>query len=648
MPIDPNEGRPIPGRDSAHPETVMRPRLTILSLLLCLAPIAGSGCAVHQPRGQGEYQRIREPRTGAIYHLYLPVDYVRNKGRHPNYPKVKRWPLVMTFHGMKPYDNAIPQEREWEQEADIYGYIVCAPELRTCDSFMEYPLTKEHSYVKKDHERVLAIMDHVFVKTMADRKRVLSTSWSCGGYLAHFFPNRHPDRFSCIATRLSNFSAKLMRENTSPAYKRTPVAIFIGDGDFPACKNESEQAVAWYRARGFKVRGKMIDSMGHRRIPQTAAAFFAEQLGIQPLHPLDASKTVAKVHMTDFHPSPKLLAAMSPPSIVETALARRGKSKTKIRPPPRAPEPSITKRSAFTYVSTNAGRGYPFGQEPYYNPNPHSQSNSARNADGSKSPPTGANTTRIASAQSRKKGNWLDPVSPPGTIGRSLPNRKTKAPPSRKARENLRRNAKKTAPKKVRTRKKTRPSPETNQTVQRGAESAAGKRTNDSVARNHRLARKTKSRPFAPKDAGSRRYDLWNGKKTRGREGTGRRVASTAETTLTPRSLNRSSFEPAVSRRQPTRRARRVSIALDGPAIGTAPYYLSYKVNLPGDVIKGADFLWKDNGVWIGDEPQGRKILDAPGLHRVSVLMVTKKNEEYRGMATVQVLDADPSASRGH
>jgi len=312
----------------------MRPRLTILSLLLCLAPIAGSGCAVHQPRGQGEYQRIREPRTGAIYHLYLPVDYVRNKGRHPNYPKVKRWPLVMTFHGMKPYDNAIPQEREWEQEADIYGYIVCAPELRTCDSFMEYPLTKEHSYVKKDHERVLAIMDHVFVKTMADRKRVLSTSWSCGGYLAHFFPNRHPDRFSCIATRLSNFSAKLMRENTSPAYKRTPVAIFIGDGDFPACKNESEQAVAWYRARGFKVRGKMIDSMGHRRIPQTAAAFFAEQLGIQPLHPLDASKTVAKVHMTDFHPSPKLLAAMSPPSIVETALARRGKSKTKIRPPP--------------------------------------------------------------------------------------------------------------------------------------------------------------------------------------------------------------------------------------------------------------------------------------------------------------------------
>ncbi|MFQ5411771.1 MAG: hypothetical protein ACE5EC_05720, partial [Phycisphaerae bacterium] len=291
----------------------MRLRVPVFCLAMCLASIVGSGCAVHQPRGQGEYHRIKEPRTGAFYHLYLPVDYVRNKGRHPNHPKVKRWPLVMTFHGMKPYDNALSQEREWEQEADIYGYIVCAPELRTCDSFMEYPLTREHSYVKKDCERVLAIMNHVFVMTRADRKHVLSTSWSCGGYLAHYFPNRYPEKFSCIATRLSNFSSKLMMEQTVSRYNdRVPVAIFIGDGDFPACKKESEQAVAWYKARGFQVRGKMIDRMGHERIPQTAAAFFAEHMGIQPLHPLDASKTVAKVRMTDYQPTPKLLAALSP------------------------------------------------------------------------------------------------------------------------------------------------------------------------------------------------------------------------------------------------------------------------------------------------------------------------------------------------
>ncbi|MCA9256708.1 MAG: hypothetical protein KDA33_13760, partial [Phycisphaerales bacterium] len=187
----------------------------LLFVVLGIAMLSlSTGCAVPQPRGQGQYKRVKEPRTGAIYHLYLPVDYVKNDGKHPNSPEVRKWPLVMTFHGMKPYDNARPQEREWENEADIYGYVVCAPELRTSDSFMEYPLTKEWGYVRTDRENVIAIMDDVFATTMADPQHVLSTSWSCGGYLAHYFPNRFPHRFSCIATRLSNFSAELLREET--------------------------------------------------------------------------------------------------------------------------------------------------------------------------------------------------------------------------------------------------------------------------------------------------------------------------------------------------------------------------------------------------------------------------------------------------
>ena len=127
-------------------------RLRTISLIIStyLGLAVFSGCIVSQPRGDGLYARVTEPLTGAAYHLYLPVDYVRNNGRHPDYPRVQRWPLVMTFHGMKPYDDAQPQEREWEKEADFYGYVVCAPELRSSDSFMEYPLTKEHSYVLKD------------------------------------------------------------------------------------------------------------------------------------------------------------------------------------------------------------------------------------------------------------------------------------------------------------------------------------------------------------------------------------------------------------------------------------------------------------------------------------------------------------------
>jgi dienelactone hydrolase len=225
---------------------------------------------------------------------------------------------------MKPYDNALPQEREWEEQADIYGYIICAPELHTSDSFMEFPLTKEHGYVLADKRNVLAIMDHIFATTEADPEKVLLTSWSCGGYLVHYLANRYPDRFACIATRLSNFSAKLMMEDNVPLYRdRVPVAIFIGDGDFAACKSESQDAVAWYTARGFRiVDGKMIDRMGHWRIPQTAAAFFADQMGIEPLHPDGAAKTVAAVIMTDYSPPEQLVAKFSPDSRTASAASQ--------------------------------------------------------------------------------------------------------------------------------------------------------------------------------------------------------------------------------------------------------------------------------------------------------------------------------------
>lgn len=286
---------------------------TVLSVTIVALSAFGPGCAVPQPRGEGLYRRVEEPTTRAVYHLYLPAQYLRTNGAHPDGPTVK-WPLVVTFHGMKPYDNALPQEREWEQEADTYGYIICAPELATSDSFMEYPLTREHEYVLRDRRIVLAVMDHVFSTTQADHRRVLATSWSCGGYMAHYIPNRHPEYFTCIATRLSNFSAALMSDDTVASYRdRVPVAVFIGQGDLPACRRESEEAVAWYQSRGFRlVRGKLRDDMGHRRIPQTAAAFFAEQQGIRPLRPLNAARTVAAVRMIDYTPDKPLLERMSP------------------------------------------------------------------------------------------------------------------------------------------------------------------------------------------------------------------------------------------------------------------------------------------------------------------------------------------------
>jgi hypothetical protein len=63
-------------------------------------------------------------------------------------------------------------------------------------------------------------------------------------------------------------------------------------------------------------------------------------------------------------------------------------------------------------------------------------------------------------------------------------------------------------------------------------------------------------------------------------------------------------------------------------------------------MVQGADFLWMDNGVWIGDEARGVKILESQGRHEISVVMMTRDGEEYRGSATVQVLAPRPSTHR--
>ena len=146
-------------------------------------------CAVPQPRGNGQVHWLKEPTTHRKYWLYLPEDYVAQDGKRED---GKKWPLVVTFHGMKPWDNSGPQIREWQEEADRYGYVVIAPDLLVCDTLKEFPIRKIGKNLKKDEEAILRIMDDVFRRTDADPDHVLSTSWSSWGFVAHYMVNRYP------------------------------------------------------------------------------------------------------------------------------------------------------------------------------------------------------------------------------------------------------------------------------------------------------------------------------------------------------------------------------------------------------------------------------------------------------------------------
>lgn len=484
-----------------------------------------SGCVVPQPPGRGLEQHVREPRLGAEYFLYLPEAYVKNNGVHPQ-DSGRRWPVVMTFHGLKPYDTWDRQIHEWQQEADAYGYIVCAPWLQTCDGiFMQFPLRKEHDYVLRDKDRVMACLDHVLSTTRADPNAVLSTSWSSGGFMAHYFPNKFPHRFRCIATRLSNFSPDIMTDATVPLYRDTPVAVFIGESDFPACIRQSQEAVAWYRSRGFNmVEAKVIDGIGHKRIPQTAAAFFARRLGIEPLDPAAATRTLAELKMRDWTPDPELMSLMAPRPALVTA-GTTGSGTTSLFDAP--PSQSRAGSAGQDYSSNPKGTSY--GAAPALVPAP-------RNA-------------------------------------RDVALRSGDAP------------------------------------ADAASQSRRGRGAGDSY--------------YRPYSAGPKDYPADRRSRTTGSPGAGATLPG--ETSAGAETANGS------------RGAKPVSIQVTRTQTSGGPLYVAFSTNLSDQQLRGADFLWSNNGKPICDTARGVKAFDAPGTHTLSVLAITRDGQQFRGSTTIHV-----------
>lgn len=259
-----------------------RTRLGLPLLFLTATLAAGSsGCIVPQPRGGGTQTHEVEPRVGRGYFRYLPKPYVEADaaGR-----KARRWPVVVSFHGMKPFDNAGAQSHEWEQEADRYGFVVIAPELLAPDVLREFPVRHVTDAFKQDEEATLACLDHLFANVEADPGNVLATSWSSGGYMAHYMANRHPDRFTCVGVRQSNFSSAILDEANATRERYHPILIINTENDFKICVDESAEAVQWYTARGYQnVWWVRIKGLGHERTPDLAAAFFGRVANVRPL-----------------------------------------------------------------------------------------------------------------------------------------------------------------------------------------------------------------------------------------------------------------------------------------------------------------------------------------------------------------------------
>jgi hypothetical protein len=111
--------------------------------------------------------------------------------------------------------------------------------------------------------------------------------------------NRHPERFSCLAVRGSNFSESLLDPSQVAKYRDMKIGIFFGEHDFKVCRDESLEAVEWYRRHRFDVAARKVGGLGHERKPEVAAALFASTIGATPKTPPDLGPLV----MMDVVPS---------------------------------------------------------------------------------------------------------------------------------------------------------------------------------------------------------------------------------------------------------------------------------------------------------------------------------------------------------
>lgn len=238
----------------------------LLFIIILSINLTGCNIFITQPQGLGIQTTHRLKATQSRYYLYLPKDY----------HLVDKCGLIVTIHGMKPFDDAFSQCREWQEQADKHNLVICAPILKSPDLFSPLPLNKITDTLKQDEQNIISILKYLSQSSWFDPQKVAITSWSYGGYISHYIFNKYHYLFSHLIARQSNFSEKLLNEDEVQFYKNKGIAIFYGEHDFPLCIKESERAIEWYSSHGVEPFVVKQSGKYHQRTPEVAADFFVK------------------------------------------------------------------------------------------------------------------------------------------------------------------------------------------------------------------------------------------------------------------------------------------------------------------------------------------------------------------------------------
>ncbi len=240
-------------------------------LLLMPLTMLAAGCPVTQPQDTPvEQLRQIEPQTQRGYWLYVPSCYAADRD----------WPLVVTLHGTHGWDSSAAQIKEWKSLAEQQGFLVAAPDLRSVQGILPVLPGAWEQDLADDDKAILAMMDDVAARYRVDRKRVLLTGFSAGGYPLYYTGLRHPERFRMLIARACNSDIDLFEKiPLTDEVKKMPILIFWGKDDLSEIARQSWQAFRWLRYHKCYETRQMTTKGGHLRRPEIAWDQWQRQMG---------------------------------------------------------------------------------------------------------------------------------------------------------------------------------------------------------------------------------------------------------------------------------------------------------------------------------------------------------------------------------
>jgi len=229
--------------------------------LVVLLAVAG-GCHVPQRQDTPAWQRHEiDPISRRGYYIYVPDGYNHSTPA----------PLIISCHGTPPYDVADHHIRELKMLGEQNGCIIVAPELIATDGLIgDGPIVG----MLDDERFILSLISSLSYRFNIDRANIMITGFSGGGFPTYWVGLRHPDVFSAVVARSSNFS----RHNLDGWYPAggtsQAVMVYYTQNDPGAIRGQSDVAIEYLRSKGYDVETKEIPGLGHERRPDVAMDFF--------------------------------------------------------------------------------------------------------------------------------------------------------------------------------------------------------------------------------------------------------------------------------------------------------------------------------------------------------------------------------------